>query len=312
MVSPHNITTKLDIINPLQWVGEGDTEATPANYGTPATNPTYQVVGNNVSINPNIDISHVDVVGLGDENLLDMTGPVSKAYAFSIKFNPINLTLWKYIWQASAAGTANPRESLSFFYSYRYNGTKYFRYIRGARPTSATLSISRGVWDCDMTFIAKDITTQTTTEQDPGNTPVYATSETTTAPVIHTDGGADPFTLGGVVYGERRFSITVTRGVSVMDVNGQSDVIYTKLNDRRVSWSADVYVGKSGSETALETAFKAKTKLAMTYKFTSTGPVTLTTANNVLTSYNEVFDAGNTDAVIASITGSSESVTNLS
>ena len=309
-ISAHNITTKLDIVNPLQYIGEGDTEATPANYGVPPTNPTYLIVGNNATITPSIDIAHVDVAGLGSENLLDYTGPISKAYAFSIRFHPINLTLWKYLWQASAAGTVNPRESLSFFYSYYLNGAKYFRYINGARPTSGTLSIARGIWDCEMTFIAKNITTPTTTEQDPG-TPVYLTVETSTAPIMHTDGGGSPFTLGAVVYGERRFSISCARSVSIMDVNGETDIIYTKLNDRRVSWSADVFIGKSGSETAIETAFKAKTKLAMSYKFNSVGPITLTTANNVITSYNEVFDAGNTDAVIASVTGTSESVTNL-
>lgn len=309
-ISAHNITTKLDIVNPLQYIGEGDTEATPANYGVTASNPTYLIVGNNTIINPSIDIGHVDVVGLGSEDLLDYTGPTSKAYAFSIRYHPINLTLWKYLWNASAAGTVNPRESLSFFYSYYLNGTKYFRYIRGARPTSGTLSIARGIWDCEMTFIAKNITTPATTEQDVG-TPVYVTTETTSAPIMHTDGGGSPFTLGGVVYGERRFSTTCARSVSIMDVNGETDLVYTKLNDRRISWAADVFIGKSGSETAIETAFKAKTKLAMTYKFNSTGPVTLTTANNVITSYNETFDAANTDAVIASITGTSESATNL-
>ena len=311
MVSAHNVTTKLDIVNPLQFVGEGDTEATPANYGVAPTNPTYTVVGNNTTINPNIDIAHVDIAGLGTENLLDQSAPVNKAFAFSIRYNPINLNLWKFLWNASAAGTDNPRESLSFFYSYYLNGVKYFRYIRGARPTSGTLSVSRGAWDCEMTFIAKNITTPVTTEQDPG-TPVYATSETASAAILHSDGGGSPFALGGTTYGERRFSITCSRSVSIMDVNGETDLIYTKLNDRRVSWATDVYIGTASSETAIETAFKAKTKLAMTYKFNSTGPVTLTTANNVLTSYNEVFDAGNTDAVIASITGMSESVTDLS
>jgi hypothetical protein len=307
-VSPHNITAKLDFVNPLQYVGEGDTEATPANYGVPPTNPTYSVVGNNIRISPIMDCAHSDILGLGTEDILDDSGIISRAYSLSFTYNPINITLLKYIWNPSAAGTVNPRESLSFMYSYKLNGTTYYRYIRGFRPTSATFSVQRGVWEAEISGVAKDITTPATTEQDPG-TPVYASAETASAAIKHTDGGGSPFTLGGVNYGERRFSISVTRGVAIMDVNGEADIVYTKLNDRRITWSADVFIGTASSETALETAYKAKTKLAMSYKFNSVGPVTFTTANNVLTGYTETKDAGNTDAIIASVSGRSESGT---
>lgn len=310
-VSAHNITTKLDFVNPLQFVGEGDTVATPANYGTTASNPTYAVVGNNVRISPVMDCSNADVLGLGTEDILDDGGLLTNAYSFSFSYEPINVTLMKYLWQADAAGVGKARESLSFFYSYNMNGIKHFRYVRGFRPTSCTYSISRGKWQADMTGIAKTITTPTTTEQDVGATPVYATVETSTAPVKHTDGGGSPFTLNSINYGERRFSITATRGISIMDVNGEADIVYTKLNDRRVTWSADVFMGKSGSETALEAAYKAKTKMAMTYKFTTAGSVTFTTVNNILTSFSEQPDAGNQDAQIVSIAGRSESVTDL-
>lgn len=309
-ISAHNITTKLDFVNPLQYVGEGDTVATPANFGTTASNPTYIVVGNTVRISPVMDCSNVDVLGLGTEDILDDGGLLTNAYSFSFSFEPTNVTLMKYLWQADVAGVGKARESLSFFYSYNQNGTKYFRYVRGFRPTSCTYSVSRGKWAADITGVAKTITTPTTTEQDVG-TPVYATVETTTAPITHIAGGGAPFTLNSIVYGERRFSITATRGISIMDVNGEADIVYTKLNDRRVTWSADVFLGKSGSETALEAAYKAKTKMAMTYKFTTAGTITFTTVNNILTSYTEQPDAGNQDAMIASIAGRSESVTDL-
>ena len=310
-ISAHNITTKLDFINPLQYIGEGDTEATPANYGVTPTSPTYAVVGNNTRINPVMDCTHSDVLGLGTEDILDDGGLLSNAFSLSFSFNPININLLKYIWNASAAGTANPRESLSFMYGYKLNGTTYLRYIKGFRPTSATYSVSRGLWEAEISGIAKTISTPVTSETDPG-TPTYATVETTSAPIKHTDGGGSPLAIGGTTYADRRFSITCTRGISIMDVNGEANIVYTKLNDRRITWSADVFVGTASSETALETAYKAKTKLALTYKFNSTGPVTFTTANNIITSYSETPDAGNTDALIATIAGRAESATNFS
>lgn len=309
-VSAHNITTKLDIVNPLQYIGEGDTVATPANYGVTPTSATYGVVGNNTRISPVTDCSSVDILGLGTEDVLDDSGLLTNAYSLSFSYNPINIDLLKYIWNADAAGATTPRESISFMYSYKLAGLTYYRYIKGFRPTSATFSVSRGVWDADISGIAKTISLPASTEQDPG-TPVYAILETSNSAIKHTDGGGSPFTLNSINYGERRFSINVTRGIAIEDVNGEADIIYTKLTDRRITWSADVFIGKTGSETALETAYKTKTKMAMTYKFNSTGPITFTTALNVLTSYNEVKDAGSTNAIIASISGRSESATNL-
>jgi len=309
MVTAHNITTKLDIVKPVQWIGEGDSEATTTLFGVTPDGSTFKLVGNNTEINPQLDIAHADTLGLGSEDILDavITG---RAYAFSIRFNPINVDLLKFIWNTSVAGSDTPRESLSFTYSYNLDGTEHFRHIRGARPTTATWSVQRGLWEADMTFVAKDITIPNVSSGDPA-TPVYSSSETTAAAISHQDGGGSPFTLNSIVYGEKRFSITVARSIALEDINGELDVVYTKLNDRRVSWSADVVIGTASSETAIETLLEAKTKVPFTYKFNSTGPITFTTANNVITSYSEIPAAGNTDAIIASVSGRSESVTDL-
>jgi len=254
-----------------------------------------------------LDISHADVAGLGSEDLLDAVA-TTNAYAFTITYNPIDGALWKFLWDASAAGTDNPRESLSFTYSYYLDGTEYFRHIRGARPINGTMSVARGLWECSMTFFAKDITIPNTTDGNPG-TPVYQSAETSSAAVGHLDAGASPFTLNSVNYGDKRFSISCSRSIALEDVNGEADVVYSKLNDRRVTWSADVLIGTGSNETSIETLFENKTKCPMTYSFD--GVDTFTTANNVLTSYSESVSAGNTDAIIASIAGRSESVTDF-
>lgn len=309
-MTAHNITTKRDIVKPLQYVGEGDTVTTATNYGTTPSSATFTLVGNNTEINPQPDVQHVDVNVLGSEDVIDAVKTQS-LYAFSIRYQPINLNLWKFLWNASGGGTDSPDESLSFTYSFNLDGTEYFQHIRGARPTSGTLSVDRGVWECDMTFIAKDITIPNTTDGNSG-TPVYQSSETTSAPITHDDGATNPFTWNSNSYPDRRFSTTVSRSMAVMAVNGNTDIEYCKAADRTITFSADIFAGTASQETDLLTDYEGKTERAFTYSFNSTGPITLTYANCVLTSYSFTPTAGSTDGIIESVGGRAESVTDLS
>jgi len=308
-VSAHNVTTKRDIVKELQFVTEGDSVSTPSLYGAVPNSSTFALVGNNTEINIQPDVQHMDVSVLGSEDVIEAVKTQS-LYAFTLRNNPINLDLWKYLWNASGGGADSPDSSLSFTYSYNLNGTEYFQHMRGCRPTSGTLSVSRGMWDQSMTFIAKDITVPATSTSD-GGTPVYQTSETSSAPIVHSDGGADPFTYNSVAYGERSFSTTVNRNMAVMAVNGETDITYTKATDRSITFTADVFAGTASSETALYTLYESKDADAASYKFNSTGPVTLTYANSVITDYSYTHAAGSADALIESITCRAESVTDL-
>lgn len=309
-VTQHNITTKRDIVKPLQYVSEGNTVTTPTSYGTTPSSSSFTLVGNNTEISPVLDVQHLDVAVLGSEDVIDAVKSQS-LYSFSISFNPISTTLWSYVWNACQSGsTPNPDISLSFVYSYKLDGTQYYQHIRGCRPTSGTLSINRGMWDCNMTWIAKDITVPSSTDGNTG-TPTYSSSETSSSPIIHSDGGGAPFTWNSQNYGERSFSTTVTRGMSVMAVNGETDVTYTKASTRNITFNADVYAGTTGAITSLYSDYEAKTARAMSYKFTSSPSKTLTYANCVLTGYSEAKSASNTDALLLSISGRAESVTDL-
>jgi len=214
------------------------------------------------------------------------------------------------LWNSSGTGASSPDSSLSFTYSFNLNGTEYFQHMRGCRPTSGTLSVSRGMWDQSLTFIAKDITIPATTTGD-GGTPVYQSSETTSSPIVHSDGGGSPFTWNSVGYGERSFSTTVTRNMAVMAVNGETDITYTKATDRGITFTSDVFAGTASNETTLYTDYEGKTARAASYKFNSTGPITLTYANSIITDYSYTHAAGSADALIESITARAESVTNL-
>jgi hypothetical protein len=309
MVSAHNVTTKKDIVKELQYKGEGDTISTATNYGTTPTSATFTLVGNNTEINIQPDVQHMDVSVLGSEDVIDAVKTQS-LYAFTIRYNPIDTALWRYLWNASGGGTASPDESLSFTYSYLLNGTERFQHIRGCRATSGTLSVSRGVWEANMTFVAKDITIPATSTSDAG-TPVYTSAETSSSPILHSDGGGDPFTWNSVNYGERSFSTTVTRNMGVMAVNGETDITYTKPADRSITFTTDVFAGTASNETTLYTDYEGKTARAASYKFTASPSKTLTYANAVVTDYSYTHAAGSTDALIESISCRAESVTNL-
>lgn len=308
MVSAHNVTTGKDIVKELQFVTEGNSVTTPSLYGVTPTSSTFALVGNNTEINIQPDVQHMDVAVLGSEDVIDAVKTQS-LYAFTVRNNPINLDLWKYLWNSSGT-TAGPDSSLSFTYSYNLDGTEHFQHMRGCRPTSGTLSVSRGVWEQSMTFIAKDITVPATSTGD-GGTPVYTTTETTSSPIVHSDGGGNPFTWNSVTYGERSFSTTVNRGMAVMAVNGETDITYTKCYDRGITFTSDVFSGTDSNETAMYTDYEGKTARAASYKFTSSPSKTLTFANCILTDYSYTHSAGSSDALIESITARAESCTNL-
>lgn len=306
-VSPHNITTGRDIVKELQFVTEGDSVTSPALFAVTPTSSTFALVGLNTEINVQPDVQHMDVSVLGSEDVIDAVKTQS-LYAFTIRNNPVDLTLWKYLWNASGGATTCPDSSLSFTYSYYLNGTEYFQHLRGCRPTSGTLSVSRGMWDQSMTFVCKDITVPATTTGDSG-TPSYQTAETSSSPLVHSDNSGTAFTWNSVVYPERSFSTTVTRNMAVMAVNGETDITYTKATDRNISWTADVFAGTASNVTTMYTDYEAKTARAFTYKVN--GSITLTYANNIITNYSYVHAAGSSDALIERVSGRAESVTNL-
>jgi len=308
-VSAHNVTTKRDIVKELQYVGETDTVSTPASFGTTPSSASFTLVGNNSEINIQPDVQHMDVAVLGSEDIIDAVKTQS-LYAFTIRYNPIDTALWKYVWNSSGGGAGSIDESLSFTYSYYLDGTEYYQHLRGCRPTSGTMSLSRGMWECSMTFVAKDITIPNTTDGN-GGTPTYQTTETSSSPIVHSDGGGSPFTWNSVGYGERSFSTTVTRNMAVMAVNGETDITYCKATERSITATVDVFAGTASNETSLYTDYEGKTKRTASYKFTSSPSKTFTYANCVITDYGYTHAAGSADALIENITFRAESVTNL-
>ena len=303
MVTAHNVTTKRDIVDPLAYDGEGDTVTTPANYGVTPTSATFNIVGNTQEINPQPDIQHIDTMQLGTEDIVDAVKSGS-LYAFNFKYNPIDTTLAKFIVQAAGTGVGTIDESLSFSWSEKLNGITHYNLVKGFMGTSITGTLSRGIWEFDITGIAKDIVPANITDQAPG-TPTYP-NETGTSPITHSDGGASPFTWNSNIYAERRFSFTVTRDLAIMAVNGENDIVYAKNAGRNITFSTDVFTGTlTSNPRELQADWESKAARTADYEI---GSDTITFTKSVLTSWGRTHAAGTTDAVIESITARAESV----
>jgi len=314
MVVATNPVTKADIIKPLQFIGEGNRVTTPALYGVTPASSTFILVGNNIEINPQPDVQHSDTMVLGKEDLIGAVKTMSN-YTFSFRWEPIDTAIMAYIIDDTVAnggtgGIGSPDESLSFTWSERINGTEFFNHVRGFTPTSLTVSLERGKWSAEMAGIAQDITIRSTT--DGNTTPTYVAVETTSDPRGHLDITSTPFTWNSLNFGERRFSLSVTRDIAIQDVNGTADILFARPSTRNISFSTDVFSGSpAASETALLTDYEDKTARAASYVFSASPSKTFTFANAIITSYNRVAAAGTTDSVIESITARAESITDI-
>jgi len=295
-MAAHNIQSKRDFVKVLQYVGEGDTVTTPANYGAAITSPTFIAVGKVTDINLQPDIQHSDTDVLGNEDVIDAVKTMEN-YTFTISFEMINTTLINYAYSASGGGTGSIDESLTMMFSEYLDGTENFTAMYGCRPTSCTVNLDRGIWTATMTFMCKEITLPSATSPWSASTPVHA-SETSSATLTHTDSGADPFTWNSVAYPESKFSSTVTRGMSVQAVNGTAKIIYCKASTRRIDFSVDAFV----KAVTLETDWLAKTERTAGYSISTAPNDDFAFVDCVITSYSRQKTASNADGFRESIT----------
>lgn len=295
-MASHNIQTKRDFVKVLQYVAEGDTVTTPANYGAAITDPTFITVGKVTDINLQPDIQHSDTDVLGNEDVIDAVKTMEN-YTFTVSFELTSTTLINYAFSASGGGAGSIDESLTFMFSEYLDGVENFTAMYGCRPTTCTVNLDRGIWNATMTFICKEITLPSATSPWNGQTPVHS-SETSSTTLTHTDAGADPFTWNSVAYPESRFSTTVTRGMAVQAVNGTAQIIYCKASTRRIDFSVDAFV----KAVTLETDMLAKTERSAGYSISTAPNDDFAFTNCVITSYSRQKTASNADGFRESIT----------
>ena len=286
-------TTARDIVKPLQFVEEGTSAST---YGTTPTSPTWTAAGINVEITTDPRTVSEKIRALGSEDYADKV-KTQENYAFSLKSKMLNTTLAKYGISA-ASGTGTIGAHLSFLFSKYIDGTENYTRMVGCKPISTTISVNRGLWELDMTFHCQEIKDETTSGVA-GST--YITSIPSGSPLNHSD-QASPFTWNSVSFMDRSFSMTVTRDLALLEVNGNVLVQGARAALRNISWSAEVYK----KNTSLATDHYDAAERTFTYKIGSAETITFTEA--AITSYRESHSGSNTDAAIESLSGEAKSV----
>jgi len=290
-----NITTTRDIVKPFQYVEEGTTAAT---YGVIPSSPTFIAAGINtdIELNPNIVADKIRALGL--EDYADSV-KTQENYAFSLTSKILNTTISKYGIQAvGGAGTIGA--SLAFLFSKYIDGTEYYTKITGARPISTTLSVARNTWTLEQNYHCKEILDEVTSHGI-GGVPVFVTSVPSGSPLKHQD-GASPFVWNSIVYPERSFSATFVRDLSLLEINGDVLVSYSKAAMRNISWNAEVFK----KSNVLATEAYDHTKRTLTYKIGSSEVMTFTEAK--ILGYVEKHSATENTPAIEAISGEARAV----
>ena len=83
-MAAHNVTTKKDIVKPLQYIQETSSIITgPTSYGvTPTSSPTFVAAGLNTEITLNPDVVHQDVDVLGSEDIVDAVKSIENLFIY--------------------------------------------------------------------------------------------------------------------------------------------------------------------------------------------------------------------------------------
>lgn len=301
MVNAHNITTKRDFVLPLQYVSEGDSVTTPSLFGVTPSSPTYIAAGRVLELQINRDIQDSPIQVLGQEDVFDAIKN-EELYAFTVKSQIYDTALLKYGVNSAGGGAGTIDESLTFKFSKLMEGTEMFTEMKGARCASTTLSLARGAWEMDQTWVCQDITIDNTT--DPDTTPTNISAIPTTAIWKHQDTGATPFLWNSVNFGERSFTMSVTRDLATMMVNGANTITYTKPSNRAIDCSVDVIRKDETFITDLE----AKTQRTASYEIND-GTAQINFTGAWLTSWDERHSATDNELLIEPISFTAETAT---
>jgi hypothetical protein len=132
-------------------------------------------------------------------------------------------------------------------------------------------------------------------------TPSFITVPPSGSPFKHQD-SATPFTWNSVVFPERSFSTTVTRDLSLLEVNGQVQVVFSKSAQRNISWNAETYK----KSNVIKDDYHDQLKRAMIY---SVGGQAMTYVDALITGFSTNHSGSSSDAQIESISGQAKGVT---
>jgi hypothetical protein len=252
------ISTQLDVVQPLQYVGEG-LLSNPALFGQLA-NPTWLNVGINpvwsYKYNPEaIEVRKVGSAGrygkvkVFETAIINFKTLINDAYGYPFlkyMFNEGN---------GSTVGTID--ESIDMVFAHKVAGTTNYSRARGCLPLSATLNIpEKGLMELSgQIFVSQPALISIT---DPKGTGAYASTSSGVA-WTHSEGASNPVTFNGTTYKTKGFSVTANRELTVLDSSGDSQVLWAKPIVKNITGNIDVFQ----KDILLLTDFKAQTSRAL-------------------------------------------------
>lgn len=231
------MVTQRDIVDDPQFVVEGNTVAT---YGVTPTDPAYTSFGQDGSMVKGIDPTVAEKRIGGNVDRQEVTKTREKN-SVTVKFKMLTGDESVLAWaQNLPNGAATPDESRSLLWSYNDDaGVKTFEQFLGCKPNNSVLTIdNEGYIMLEITCSAKTIVFDTT-----GPTlgvGSLATANTGT-PLIHSDGGATPFTYNSVAYEMKGFTITVSLVEAIQDASGTITDLYRRPTQRVITGSVDLF-----------------------------------------------------------------------
>lgn len=288
-----SVTTQ-DIVKPLQYIEEGTTAAS---FGVMPTSPTFVAAGINTEVSLDPDIQKEDVLTLGKLDIHEQV-KTGERFAFNLKSDISDLVLANY-GVNTPNGTGTIDASVAFLYSFNIDGTEQFQTMLGCRPSSTSLSVDRGNWKLDQTWVCQEIT-DPAASGPAGST--FITAPPSAAPITHAD-QADPFTWDAVVYDTSSISLSVAFDLAQLEVNGQLQIQESRAATRRITADVEVYL----KDNLLWPDNNALTKVTTALIKIGTGD-TATLTDSRIVDYDRPLSATATDPIKERISIESEAV----
>ena len=232
------MVTQRDVVKEPQFIAEGTTVAT---YGITPVNPAFTAFGQNGSLVKGPDPTMAEKRISGNVDRQEVTKTREKN-SVTVKFMMLTadepILAWAQNIPDGSAGS--PDESRTLVWSYNDDAAvETFEQFLGCKPQTSTLSMdSEGYIILEITCSCKTITIDTTG-------PTLGSGSFATAlvgtPLIHSDGGASPFTYNSVTYEQKSFTITVTFNEAIQDASGTLTDLFRRPTQRIITGSVDLF-----------------------------------------------------------------------
>lgn len=286
--------TQADFQKPPQYVAEGTSAAT---FGVMPTSPTFVEAGIVQDISIDSQIEFDEILGIGNYDILDKV-KTGEMHAFTLNYKLLNTTLPKFGMNAPN-GSGTVLEHLSFEWSHNVDGTEQYNIATGCRPNSTTISTDGGAWNCSQTFVCKDIAPLASS----GTAGATYITPTETGGLVASDAAADAYSWNSAAHDLKAFSCTVSFGMGLQKVLGETNIKMSRPTNRRISWTAEVYQ----ESTSIQADYDAGTARAMVMDIEN-GTSALTFTNARIESYSPSFSAASEELVTESISGTAEAL----